>query len=47
MTGALLIVIGVLNPHHLPTVIGLVSFMAIFHEAGNGLILPWFQKQTT
>jgi len=36
MTGALLIVIGVLNPHHLPTMIGLISVMAVFHEAGNG-----------
>ena len=36
MTGALLIVIGVLNPHHLPTMIGLISVMAVLHEAGNG-----------
>ncbi|KAK5659874.1 hypothetical protein OQA88_13337 [Cercophora sp. LCS_1] len=36
MTGILLIVIGVLDPHHLPTMIGLISLMAIFHEAGNG-----------
>jgi len=36
LTGILLIIIGVLDPHHLPTMIGLVSLMAVFHEAGNG-----------
>lgn len=36
LTGALLVVIGLLDPHHLPTMIGLVSVMAVFHEAGNG-----------
>lgn len=36
LTGALLILIGLLDPHHLPTMIGLVSLMAVFHEAGNG-----------
>jgi len=36
LTGALLIVIGLLDPHHLPTMIGLVSLMSVFHEAGNG-----------
>jgi len=36
LTGALLIVIGMLDSHHLPTMIGLISFMAVFHEAGNG-----------
>ncbi|TLS27556.1 hypothetical protein PpBr36_05396 [Pyricularia pennisetigena] len=35
-TGALLILIGQLNPHHQPTMLGLVIFMAFFHEAGNG-----------
>jgi NNP family nitrate/nitrite transporter-like MFS transporter len=36
LTGALLIVIGVLDPHDLPTMVGLIVAMAIFHEAGNG-----------
>ncbi|KAK0652474.1 major facilitator superfamily domain-containing protein [Cercophora newfieldiana] len=36
LTGVFLIVIGTLDPHHLPTMIGLVSLMAVFHEAGNG-----------
>ncbi|KAK1756755.1 nitrate transporter [Echria macrotheca] len=36
LTGALLIVIGLLDPHDLSTMIGLVSLMAVFHEAGNG-----------
>lgn len=36
MTGALLIVIGILDPHHLPTMVGLIIVMAVFHEAGNG-----------
>lgn len=36
MTGLLLIIIGRLDPHHEATMFGLVFFMAIFHEAGNG-----------
>ncbi|KAH6838334.1 major facilitator superfamily domain-containing protein [Chaetomium sp. MPI-CAGE-AT-0009] len=36
VTGVLLIVIGVLDPHDLGTMIGLIVVMAIFHEAGNG-----------
>ncbi|KAK0629484.1 major facilitator superfamily domain-containing protein [Bombardia bombarda] len=36
LTGALLIVIGVLDPHHLATMVGLIVLMAVFHEAGNG-----------
>jgi NNP family nitrate/nitrite transporter-like MFS transporter len=36
LTGALLIVIGVLDPHDLGVMIGLVVIMAVFHEAGNG-----------
>ncbi|KAI1504323.1 nitrate transporter [Biscogniauxia marginata] len=36
LTGAFLIVIGQVNPHHLPTMIGLVALMAVFLEAGNG-----------
>lgn len=36
MTGALLIVIGILDPHNLGTMIGLIAVMAFFHEAGNG-----------
>jgi NNP family nitrate/nitrite transporter-like MFS transporter len=36
MTGILLIVIGKIDPHHGPTMFGLVGLMAIFHEAGNG-----------
>ncbi|KAK4186170.1 putative nitrate transporter [Podospora australis] len=36
LTGALLIVIGMLDPHHLPTMVGLIILMAVFHEAGNG-----------
>ena len=36
VTGVLLIVIGVLDPHDLGTMIGLVVIMAVFHEAGNG-----------
>ncbi|KAK4039899.1 major facilitator superfamily domain-containing protein [Parachaetomium inaequale] len=35
-TGVLLIVIGVLDPHDLGVMIGLVVLMAVFHEAGNG-----------
>lgn len=35
-TGLLLIVIGVLDPHQLGTMVGLVVVMAVFHEAGNG-----------
>ncbi|KAI2618446.1 nitrate transporter [Hypoxylon sp. NC1633] len=36
VTGALLVVIGRADPHHLPTMVGLVALMAIFLEAGNG-----------
>jgi NNP family nitrate/nitrite transporter-like MFS transporter len=36
VTGVMLIVIGVLDPHDLPTMVGLIVVMAIFHEAGNG-----------
>ncbi|ROV91796.1 hypothetical protein VSDG_06434 [Cytospora chrysosperma] len=36
LTGMLLIVIGRVNPHHLPTFTGLMALMAIFLEAGNG-----------
>ncbi|KAL2169540.1 hypothetical protein VTG60DRAFT_5933 [Thermothelomyces hinnuleus] len=36
VAGALLIVIGVLDPHNLGVMIGLVIVMAIFLEAGNG-----------
>jgi NNP family nitrate/nitrite transporter-like MFS transporter len=36
LTGALLILIGLLDPHHLGTMVGLVVLMAVFHEAGNG-----------
>lgn len=36
VTGALLIVIGLLDPMDLSTMLGLVSLMAIFLEAGNG-----------
>ncbi|KAI0447448.1 nitrate transporter [Xylaria telfairii] len=36
LTGALLIVIGQLDPHKLPVMLGLVSLMALFLEAGNG-----------
>ena len=35
-TGALLIVIGVLDPKDLGMMVGLVVLMAVFHEAGNG-----------
>ncbi|KAI0175552.1 nitrate transporter [Hypoxylon sp. FL1284] len=35
-TGALLIAIGQADPHHLPTMVGLVALMAVFLEAGNG-----------
>ncbi|KAJ4302460.1 hypothetical protein N0V88_002604 [Collariella sp. IMI 366227] len=35
-TGVLLIVIGVLDPHQLGMMVGLVVLMAVFHEAGNG-----------
>lgn len=35
-TGALLVVVGQLDPHHEPTMFGLVFLMAVFHEAGNG-----------
>lgn len=36
LTGVFLIVIGVMDPHDISTMIGLVSLMAVFHEAGNG-----------
>lgn len=36
LTGALLILIGQLNPHDESTMYGLIGLMAIFHEAGNG-----------
>lgn len=36
LTGVMLIIIGRTDPHHLPTMIGLVALMAIFLEAGNG-----------
>lgn len=36
ITGALLIVIGQIDPHDRSTMFGLVSLMAIFLEAGNG-----------
>ncbi|KZL69603.1 nitrite transporter [Colletotrichum incanum] len=36
LTGALLILIGQLNPHNEATMFGLVFLMAVFHEAGNG-----------
>ncbi|WYZ34814.1 hypothetical protein EsH8_I_001090 [Colletotrichum jinshuiense] len=36
ITGALLILIGQLNPHKEATMFGLVFLMAVFHEAGNG-----------
>ncbi|KAF4864233.1 Nitrate transporter [Colletotrichum siamense] len=36
LTGALLLLIGLLNPHDEATMFGLVFLMAVFHEAGNG-----------
>ncbi|KAI0200354.1 nitrite transporter [Astrocystis sublimbata] len=36
LTGVFLILIGVLDPHRLPVMLGLVSLMALFLEAGNG-----------
>ncbi|KAK4113376.1 nitrate transporter [Canariomyces notabilis] len=36
LTGALLILIGMLDPHDLGTMVGLIVLMAVFHEAGNG-----------
>ncbi|KAH9888227.1 nitrate transporter [Xylariomycetidae sp. FL2044] len=36
LTGAMLLIIGLLDPHDLPTLVGLVALMAIFLEAGNG-----------
>jgi NNP family nitrate/nitrite transporter-like MFS transporter len=36
LTGVLLIVIGLLDPHDLGAMVGLVVIMAVFHEAGNG-----------
>ncbi|KAL2757478.1 hypothetical protein ACRALDRAFT_2057225 [Sodiomyces alcalophilus JCM 7366] len=35
-TGTLLVLIGQLDPHHEPTMFGLIFLMAVFHEAGNG-----------
>jgi NNP family nitrate/nitrite transporter-like MFS transporter len=35
-TGIFLIAIGLKNPHHKPTMFGLIAGMAFFHEAGNG-----------
>ncbi|KAI1171222.1 nitrate transporter [Nemania sp. FL0916] len=35
-TGAVLVAIGLRNPRHLPVLVGLVSLMAVFLEAGNG-----------
>ncbi|KAI0409667.1 nitrite transporter [Xylaria palmicola] len=36
LTGVLLILVGRLDPHRLPVMLGLVSLMAVFLEAGNG-----------
>ncbi|KAI1304510.1 major facilitator superfamily domain-containing protein [Xylaria venustula] len=36
LTGALLVIIGQLDPHKLSVLVGLISLMAIFLEAGNG-----------
>jgi NNP family nitrate/nitrite transporter-like MFS transporter len=36
VAGAMLIIIGQLNPHNLDTMIGLIALFAIFLEAGNG-----------
>lgn len=36
LTGILLIVIGRLDPHDVPTMMGLIALMSIFHEGGNG-----------
>ncbi|KAI9673986.1 MAG: hypothetical protein M1817_002192 [Caeruleum heppii] len=36
ITGCFMIAIGLLNSHHLPTMVGLVAGMALFMEAGNG-----------
>ncbi|KAL8356367.1 hypothetical protein RB601_001600 [Gaeumannomyces tritici] len=36
VTGALLILIGRLDPHDQSTMFGLIALMAVFHEAGNG-----------
>jgi len=35
-TGLFLIAIGLKDPHHQPTMFGLIAGMAFFHEAGNG-----------
>jgi NNP family nitrate/nitrite transporter-like MFS transporter len=35
-TGIMLIAIGIKDPHHQPTMFGLIAGMAFFHEAGNG-----------
>ena len=34
--GAFLVAIGLTNPHHLPTMVGLIAGCAFFMEAGNG-----------
>ncbi|KAK6533292.1 hypothetical protein TWF694_002245 [Orbilia ellipsospora] len=36
LTGILTIVIGVVDPHHLPTMVGLIALLAIPLEMGNG-----------
>ncbi|KAI1100481.1 nitrate transporter [Jackrogersella minutella] len=36
LTGAMLIIVGQLDPHHLPTMVGLIALTAVFLEAGNG-----------
>ncbi|KAI9773235.1 MAG: hypothetical protein M1839_002197 [Geoglossum umbratile] len=36
VTGLFLVAIGLKDPHHQPTMIGLIAGMAFFHEAGNG-----------
>jgi len=35
-TGLFLVAIGLKDPHHQPTMFGLIAGMAFFHEAGNG-----------
>ncbi|KAF3904123.1 hypothetical protein AA313_de0202317 [Arthrobotrys entomopaga] len=36
LTGVIIIVIGVVDPHHLPTMVGLIALLAIPLEMGNG-----------
>ncbi|KAH0565240.1 hypothetical protein GP486_001368 [Trichoglossum hirsutum] len=36
VTGIFLIVTGIKDPHHQPTMIGLIAGIAFFHETGNG-----------